>query len=171
MHAVGWLVTGNHPTELAAALATLCPFLPLPAWCGTLRRLQVASDVMTLPATPKPPHWGPNEPLTWDPLRAGRHLVGAELAQLESLAADQTTPIERLSQLAARRQAQLDELARRLDELAQLDGQLWFWHGQGTSDSLAAQLEQSGPPAVQSQSIGTLLLSPSPLTFWQELTP
>lgn len=171
LHAVGWLVTGNHPTELANALATLCSFLPIPAWCAVLRRLQIASDVMTLPATPKAPHWVPDEPLSWDPLRAGRRLVGAELAQLESLAADQTTPIERLSQLAARRQTQLDELARRLDELAQLDGQLWFWHGQGNVESLAAQLEQSGPPAAQSQSVGTLLLSPSPLTFWQDLTP
>lgn len=171
LHAVGWLVTGNHPAELATALATLCPFLPIPAWCAVLRRLQATQDAMTLPATPKAPHWGPDEPLTWDPLRAGRRLVGAEQAQLESLAADQATPIERLSQLANRRAQHLSDLATRLDALAELDGQLWFWHGQGSSDSLVAQLEQSGPPAAQSQSVGALLLSPSPLTFWQELTP
>ncbi|WP_368229874.1 hypothetical protein [Aeromonas sp. R10-1] len=170
LHAVGWLVTGNHPTELANALAALCPWLPLPAWCATLRRLHASQDTMTLPSTPKTPHWTPDEPLCWDPLRAGRRLVGAELAQLESLAADQATPIERLSQLAARRQARLDELAQRLDDLAALQGQLWCWHGQGSVESLAAQLEQSGPPGAQSQSVGALLLSPTPLTFWQELT-
>lgn len=170
-HAVGWLVTGNHPTELANALAALCPWLPLPAWCAALRRLQVASDTMTLPSAPKAPYWTPDEPLTWDPLRAGRRLVGAELAQLESLAADQATPIERLSQLASRRQQHLAHLVEQLDQLARLEGQLWCWHGTGSIEALAAQLEQSGPPAAQSQTVGALLLSPSPLTFWQELTP
>lgn len=171
LYAVGWLVTGNHASELATALATLCPFLPIPSWRAALRRLQANQDVMTLPATPKAPYWGPDEPLTWDPLRAGRRLVGAELAQLESLAADKTSPIERLSQLANRRAQHLGYLTTQLDALAQLDGQLWYWHGQGSRDSLAVLLEQSSPPAAQSQSVGTLLLSSSPLTFWQELTP
>ena len=44
--------------------------------------------------------------------------------------------------------------------------------GAGDAASLATQLDQSAPPDhSQSMTVGALLLSPSPLTFWQELTP
>ena len=78
---------------------------------------------------------------------------------------------ETLATLAERRAARLAELEKALDQLATISGQLWHWQGQGDAASLAAQLGQSSPPDhSHSMTVGALLLSPSPLTFWQELT-
>ncbi|MGX5834595.1 hypothetical protein ACWIJ6_10700 [Aeromonas piscicola] len=150
----------------------LCALLPLPEWCATLRRLTVNNDTMSQPTAAKVPRWRADEPLTWDPLRPARMALGAELAQLESLARDNQTPIAKLQGLATRRTARLETLAEALTKLETLSGTLWHWQGQGDAASLATQLGQSSPPDhSQSMTVGALLLSPSPLTFWQELTP
>lgn len=171
LHAIAWLVTGNSETTLADALAPLCSILPLPEWCAALRRLRAINDAMNKPTAAKVPRWKADEPLVWNPLRSARSLLGAELAQLESLAQGATTPIAKLAALAERRAAKLAELEQALNQLATISGQLWHWQAQGDAASLAAQLGQSSPPDhSHSMTVGALLLSPSPLTFWQELT-
>lgn len=171
LHAIAWLVTGNSETALANALAPLCAILPLPEWCAALRRLTANNDAMSKPTAAKVPRWKADEPLSWDPLHSTRSLLGAELAQLESLAQGTTTPIGKLATLAERRAAKLAELEKALGQLATISGQLWHWQAQGDTASLAAQLGQSNPPDhSHSMTVGALLLSPSPLTFWQELT-
>lgn len=172
LHALAWLVTGNSAEDMAKQLAILCALLPLPEWCATLRRLRANNDTMSQPTAAKVPRWRADEPLSWAPLRPTRLALGAELAQLESLARDSQTPIDKLQALATRRTARLDALAKALAQLAALSGTLWHWQGQGDAASLATQLGQSAPPDhSQSMTVGALLLSPSPLTFWQELTP
>ncbi|OAH78999.1 hypothetical protein AXW81_04285 [Aeromonas salmonicida subsp. salmonicida] len=172
LHALAWLVTGNSAEDLARQLAVLCALLPLPEWCATLRRLTANNDTMSQPTAAKVPRWRADEPLTWAPLRPARMALGATLAQLESLARDSQTPIAKLQGLATRRTARLAQLAETLAQLGQLSGTLWHWQGQGDVASLATQLGQSSPPDhSQSMTVGALLLSPSPLTFWQELTP
>lgn len=171
LHAIAWLVTGNSETALADALAPLCAILPLPEWCATLRRLTAHNDAMSKPTAAKVPRWKADEPLSWDPLRPASMALGAELAQLESLAQDGTTPIAKLASLAARREERLAAMEKALNQLASISGQLWHWQGQGDAASIAAQLGQSSPPDhSHSMTVGALLLSPSPLTFWQELT-
>ena len=171
LHAIAWLVTGNSETALADALAPLCAILPLPEWCATLRRLTASNDAMSKPTAAKVPRWKADEPLVWNPLRSARSLLGAKIAQLESLAQGTTTPIAKLATLAERRATKLAELEKALDQLATISGQLWHWQGHGDAASLAAQLGQSSPPDhSHSMTVGALLLSPSPLTFWQELT-
>ncbi len=171
LHAIAWLVTGNSETALADALAPLCTILPLPEWCAALRRLTAHNDAMSKPIAAKVPRWKEDEPLAWDPLRPAHSLLGAEIAQLESLAQGTTTPIAQLAALAERRAAKLAELEQALAKLADISGQLWYWQGQGDAASIAAQLGQSSPPDhSHSMTVGALLLSISPLTFWQELT-
>ncbi|KHA56852.1 hypothetical protein NM74_09960 [Aeromonas hydrophila] len=171
-HAVAWLVTAQSASELANLLAALCPVLPIPAWCATLRRLQASNDAMTQPTAPMVPRWRQDEPLIWDPLRQTRSTLGAGIAQLESLAADSQTPIARLQALAARRQDRLIALDQALEQLAALSGQLWHWQGEGDAASLASQLEASNAPShAHTHTVATLLLSATPITFWQELTP
>ena len=127
---------------------------------------------MNQPTAAKVPRWRADEPLSWAPLRPARLALGAELAQLESLARDSQTPIVKLQGLATRRAERLTILAEALAELDTLSGTLWHWQGQGDAASLATQLGQSTPPDhSQSMTVAALLLSPSPLTFWQELTP
>ncbi len=171
-HALAWLVTGNSAEDLARQLAPLCALLPLPEWCATLRRLTASNDAMHQPTAARVPRWRAGEPLCWAPLRPARAALGAELAQLESLARDSQNPIDKLQGLAGRRTARLDALATALTELGKLPGTLWHWQSQGDAASLATQLGQSTPPDhSMSMTVGALLLSPSPLTFWQELTP
>ncbi|WP_429134278.1 hypothetical protein [Aeromonas hydrophila] len=172
LYAIAWLVTGTGSDELAQLLAPLCALLPLPEWCAALRQLQADNDPMSQPTAAKVPRWRPDEPMIGAPLRPARQLLGSELAQLESLARDDHTPIDKLSALAERRAARLDALEQALAALAQLGGQLWHWHGQGDPQNLATLLGQSTPPDhSMSMTVGALLLSSSPLTFWQELTP
>ncbi|MGX5834013.1 hypothetical protein ACWIJ6_07645 [Aeromonas piscicola] len=172
LHALAWLVTGNSAEDLAKQLAILCALLPLPEWCATLRRLTANNDTMSQPTAAKVPRWRADEPLNWAPLRPACMALGATLAQLESLARDSQTPIAKLQGLATRRTARLAQLAETLAQLGTLSGTLWHWQGQGDVASLATQLGQSSPPDhSQSMTVGALLLSPSPLTFWQELTP
>lgn len=171
-HALAWLLTGNSAEDLARQLALLCALLPLPEWCATLRRLTASNDTMHQPSAARVPRWRAGEPLCWTPLRPARAALGAELSQLESLARDGQSPIDKLQGLAVRRTARLDTLATALAELGKLSGTLWHWQGQGDPASLATQLGQSTPPDhSMSMTVGALLLSPSPLTFWQELTP
>ncbi|MFK0666380.1 hypothetical protein [Aeromonas salmonicida] len=172
LHALAWLVTGNSADDLAQQLSVLCALLPLPEWCAALRRLTANNDTMSQPTAAKVPRWRADEPLTWSPLRPARMALGAELAQLESLVRDSQTPMAKLQALASRRADRLETLAETLTKLEMLSGTLWHWHGQGDAGSLATQLGQSAPPDhSQSMTVGALLLSPSPLTFWQELTP
>ncbi|MEN3802141.1 hypothetical protein ABDZ32_16320 [Aeromonas veronii] len=171
LHAIAWLITGNNETALADALAPLCAILPLPEWCAALRRLSAHNDAMSKPTAAKVPRWKADEPLSWEPLRSTRSLLGGEIAQLESLALGTTTPIAQLAILAERRAAKLAELEKALGQLATISGKLWHWQAQGDAPSLAAQLGQSSSPDhSHSMTVGALLLSPSPLTFWQELT-
>jgi hypothetical protein len=172
LHALAWLVTGNSAEALARQLAILYTLLPLPEWCATLRRLTANNDHMNQPTAAKVPRWRADEPLSWAPLRPARSLLGAELAQLESLARDSQTPIVKLQGLATRRANRLTTLAEALAKLGTLSGTLWHWQGQGDAASLATQLGQSSPPDHRlSMTVCALLLSPYPLTFWQELTP
>jgi hypothetical protein len=172
LHALAWLVTGHSAEDLAKQLAVLCALLPLPEWCATLRRLTANNDTMSQPTAAKVPRWRADEPLSWAPLRPARLALGAELAQLESLARDSQTPIAKLQGLATRRTDRLAQLAEALAQLGTLSGTLWHWQSQGDVASLATQLGQSSPPDhSQSMTVAALLLSPSPLTFWQELTP
>ena len=173
LHAVTWLVTGSSETELAAALAPVCAILPLPEWCATLRRLTANNDIMAQPTAAMVPRWKAEEPLIWDPLRRQLMLTAARDALQGSgnNSPAPTTTKAKLAALATKRAARVAELDEALANKPSLAGLLWSWHGYGEPASLAAQLlESAHPDHSHSMTVGALLLSPSPLTFWQELT-
>lgn len=173
LHAVVWMVTGRSEAELAVALAPICAILPLPEWCATLRRLTVSNDIMAQPAAAMVPRWKAEEPLLWDPLRRQLRLTAARdaLQESENNPSAPATTKAKLAALAAKRAARVIELDDALASKPSLAGMLWSWHGYGEPASLAAQLLKSAhPDHSHSMTVGALLLSPSPLTFWQELT-
>lgn len=173
LNAVAWMVTGSNELELAAALAQVCATLPLPEWCGTLRRLTANNDIMAQPAAAMAPRWKAEEPLIWDPLRRRLMLTAARDALQDS---ERNSPAPaatrvKLEALAAKRAARVTELDDALTSKPSLAGMLWSWQGHGEPTSLAAQLLESvHPDHSHSMTVGALLLSTSPLTFWQELT-
>lgn len=171
LHAVAWLATGSSEVELAAAMATVCAILPLPEWCATLRRLTANNDTMAQPAAAMVPRWKEGDPLIWDPLR--RHLLVSAartaLQQSEGNSPSPDTTRAKLAALTSKRAARIADLDAELATRPSLAGKLWSWHGYGEPSSLAAELLKSDHPD-HSHAVGALLLSPEPLTYWQELT-
>ena len=171
LHAVAWMVTANNEQELAAKLTDVCAVLPLPEWCATLRRLTAENNLMAQPAAAMVPRWKAGDPLIWDPLR--RHLLvsaaRSALQQSEGNSPSPDTTRAKLAALTNKRAARIAELDAELATKPSLAGLMWGWHGYGDPASLAAQLLQSDRPD-HSHAVGALLLSPEPLTYWQELT-
>lgn len=173
LHAVAWLVTGTSEQELATKLGSVCAILPLPEWCATLRRLSANNDTMAQPTAAMVPRWKADEPLIWDPLRRRLMLTAANdaLQESEGNSPVPVTTRAKLAVLTAQRAARVAELDEALAHKPSLAGMLWSWHGYGEPASLAAQLlDSEHPDHSHSMTVGALLLSPSPLTFWQELT-
>lgn len=173
LHAVAWLVTGTSEQELATKLGSVCAILPLPEWCATLRRLNANNDTMAQPTAAMVPRWKADEPLIWDPLRRRLMLTAANdaLQESEGNSPAPVTTRAKLAVLTAKRAARVAELDEALAHKPSLAGMLWSWHGYGEPASLAAQLlDSEHPDHSHSMTVGALLLSPSPLTFWQELT-
>lgn len=173
LHAVVWLVTGTSEQELATKLALVCAVLPLPEWCATLRRLSANNDTMAQPTAAMVPRWKADEPLIWDPLRRRLVLKAANdaLQESEGNSPAPATTRAKLAALTAKRVARVAELDEALANEPSLAGMLWSWHGYGEPASLAAQLlDSEHPDHSHSMTVGALLLSASPLTFWQELT-
>lgn len=170
-HAVAWLVTATSEQELAATLAEVCAVLPLPEWCATLRRLTAENDLMAQPAAAMVPRWKAGDPLIWDPLR--RHLLvsaaSEALQQSEGNSPSPDSTRAKLAALTSKRAARIAELDSELATKPSLAGKMWSWHGYGDPAGLAAQLLESDHPD-HSHTVGALLLSPEPLTYWQELT-
>lgn len=170
-YAIVWLVTATSEQELAAKLAEVCAMLPLPEWCATLRRLTAENDLMAQPAAAMVPRWKAGDPLIWDPLR--RHLLISAarnaLQQSEGNSPSPDTTRAKLAALTSKRADRIAELDAELATKPSLAGKMWSWHGYGDPASIAAQLLGSDHPD-HSHAVGALLLSPEPLTYWQELT-
>lgn len=171
VNAVAWMIYANREQELAAKLAEVCAILPLPDWCATLRRLTAENDLMAQPTAAMVPRWKAGDPLVWDPLR--RHLLvysaRSALQQSEGNSPSPVTTRAKLAALTNKRTTRIAELDAELATKPSLAGKLWSWHGYGDPASLAAQLQGSDHPD-HSHAVGALLLSPEPLTYWQELT-
>ncbi len=171
MNAIVWVASGNSEQELAAKLDEVCAVLPLPEWCATMRRLTAENDLMAQPAAAMTPRWKAGDPLIWDPLR--RHLLVSSarsaLQQSEGNSPSPDTTRAKLAALTNKRATRIAELDAELATKPSLAGKLWSWHGYGDPASLAAQLLESDYPD-HSHAVGALLLSPEPITYWQELT-
>ncbi len=171
LYSVVWMVAADSNRELVANLAEVCAILPLPEWHATLRRLTAENDLMAQPAAAMVPRWKAGDPLIWDPLR--RHmLVSAARSALQQSEGNSPSPDAtraKLAVLTSKRAARIAELDAELATKPSLAGKLWSWHGYGDPASLAAQLQGSDHPD-HSHAVGALLLSPEPLTYWQELT-
>uniref|UniRef100_UPI0031FCAA03 hypothetical protein n=2 Tax=Aeromonas salmonicida TaxID=645 RepID=UPI0031FCAA03 len=155
----------------ATKLAEVCAVQPLPEWCATLRRLTANNDSMAQPTAAMVPRWKAGGPLIWDPLR--RHLlISAARNALQQSEGNSPLPDSTRAKLAALTSKRADRIAELDAELAtkpSLAGKMWSWHGYGDPASIAAQLLGSDHPD-HSHAVGALLLSPEPLTYWQELT-
>jgi hypothetical protein len=175
LHAVGVLVTATALGEFAEALRVLTAVLPLPELAACARRAAAEQGHLTarmaIPGRALTPKWVPGR-LHSSPLRPALAALGAQLTQLESLAADATSPIGKLEALAARRAVWLDEQQQALAELkAGMGGRVFSFSASGTPASLAGALTGGLPGYEQAHTAAVLLVSNQPLTFFKELLP
>ncbi|WP_146084747.1 hypothetical protein [Oceanisphaera arctica] len=127
-------------------------------------RMQIAAKAIT-------PGWVPGQHNA-SPQRAASAALGAQLAQLESLAADAQSPVAKLTALAAKRAAWLTAQSQALTNLkAGLSGALYRVSATGTPSDIAAALLSGLPSYEQPHSAAVLLVSDQPLTFFEELLP
>lgn len=169
---VAMMLMAATEQELAALLRPVLDIMPIPAWCSVLRRISADNAIMTQPAAQALPHWPASSPVAMAPLRDYLQEQGAALAQLESLAAETTAPIDRLRQLAAARAAALNASSTAIQRLKQLASQasLWACELSGSPDAMASQIKASAPGHYsQVVTVGAVIISNDPMTFWKEL--
>lgn len=173
LYVQGLLITANTLGEFATALAALTAVVPIPELCTCTRRVlaeqQHAQTRMQTPNTGLTPKWVPGKH-QYAPLRTATNALGAQLAQLESLAADGQSPVAKLTALASKRAAWLNKQQQQLAELkAGLNATLYSLQANGTPSSIAATLSGGLPGFERAHTAAVLLVSDQPLTFFQEL--
>lgn len=171
-YGVAMMLMTTTEQELAALLRPVLDIMPIPAWCSVLRRISADNAIMTQPAAPALPHWPASSPVAMAPLRDYLQEQGAALAQLESLAAETTLPIDRLRQLAAARAAAFNASSTAIQRLKQLASQasLWACELSGSPDAMASQIKASAPGDYsQVVTVGAVIISNDPMAFWKEL--
>lgn len=175
LYAVGLLVAAGTLSQFAQALTDVTSALPLPELTACARRVNAElsheQDRMMIAAKAIPPSWVPGQHNA-RPQRAASAALGAQLAQLESLAADAQSPVAKLTALATKRAAWLATQSQALANLkAGLSGSLYRVSATGTPSAIAAVLLSGLPSYEQPHTAAVLLVSNQPLTFLEELLP
>lgn len=175
LYVQGLLITAATLAEFASSLQQITALLPIPELCTCARRAlaeqQHAQTRMQTPATGITPKWVPGRHNV-APLRPAAAALGAQLAQLESLAGDAHGPVAKLTALAGKRAAWLDQQRQQLASLkAGLSGTLYSLQASGSPSTVAASLTGGLPGFERAHTAAVLLVSAQPLTFFKELLP
>lgn len=173
-YAVGIMIAAQNLTEFAVNTSAVFDVLSLPTLGMVSRRatqgVTLEKDKLTLPQGAQVPLFKPVAALNSMPLRSMFDFQGAQLAQLESLAADAQTPIAKLQALAVKRTVHLNKLSDAINKLKQESIEVRMFSAHGTPNALYAHLLQSTPPGPEyTHTFTALLLSQTPLTFIEEL--
>lgn len=174
LHVVGWMIAENNLANFANATQALYDVVNISELGMVSRRVSkeqsLLSDKMTKPETIVQPRFKPAAHLNQEPLRSIEHWQGAQLAQLESLAADRQTPVAKLAALADKRNAKLSEWSKAINDLKQSGITLHKFEAAGTPEVIATKLQRSQPPSrANSYTFASLFISSQPLTFLSEL--
>lgn len=174
LHVVGWMLAENTLANFAAATKALYEVVNISELGMVSRRVSKEQNLqpekMTKMEAIVQPRFKPVAPLNQDPLRLVEQWQGAQIAQLESLASDRQTPVDKLAALAEKRAAQLNDWSQAINTLKQGDVGLHKFAVSGTADMIATKLNQSTPPGREnSYTFACMFISAKPLTFVSEL--
>lgn len=172
-HALVLLLSAASPAQLLSQLTPICNLLAVPTLLAYQRQLQkeasLAADKMQQNAPALTPRWTQISDLNLQPLRSASTLLGAQIAQLESLSADAATPLAKLTALANKRSALIGALQSDLTALQGVAGSIWRFAYTGSAAGLATELQNTAAPVKQPVSVAMVISSTQPLTFFQEL--
>ncbi|MCS0406678.1 hypothetical protein ND982_11555 [Vibrio diabolicus] len=174
LHVVGWMLAENTLANFAAATQAIYEVVNISELGMVSRRVSKEQNLqpekMTKMEAIVQPRFKPVAPLNQDPLRLVEQWQGAQIAQLESLASDRQTPVDKLAALAEKRAAQLNDWSQAINTLKQGDVGLHKFAVSGTADMIATKLNQSTPPGREnSYTFACMFISAKPLTFVSEL--
>ncbi|EIV8657139.1 TPA: hypothetical protein NJ909_001869 [Vibrio parahaemolyticus] len=174
LHVVGWMITENTLARFSQATKALYDVVNISELGMLSRRVGKAqtlqSDKMTKPPCIAQPRFKPAAYLNQAPLLGVEHWQGAQIAQLESLASDRQTPVDKLAALAQKRSDQLATWSERINGLKLCGVELHKFNTTGTAKVIATKLQQSSPPSrAHNHTFACLFISPQPLTFVSEL--
>lgn len=174
-HALVLLLSAASPGQLLNQLTPICNLLAAPALLAYMRHLQksavLQSEKMQQNTPALTPRWTQAHSINLDPLRKAETLLGTQLAQLESLSSDASTPLAKLSALANKRSAMLVTLKADIAALTNVSGNIWRYGYTGSARALATELQKNAVPVNQPASIAMVISSPQPLTFFKDLFP
>jgi hypothetical protein len=172
-HALVLLLSAASPAQLVSQLTPICNLLAVPSLLAYQRQLQKAArldaDKMQQNKPALTPRWTQKSALNLQPLRNAAGLLGAKIAQLESLSHDAATPLAKLTALANKRTTFIDQLQTDLTALANVSGSIWRFAYSGSAIALATELQNTAPPVKQPVSVAMVISSQQPLTFFQDL--
>lgn len=174
LYALGWMIAENSLANFAQATKALFDVVNIPELGMVARRTgkeqSLQTDKFTKPNAIIQPRFKPTAHINQQPIRSALNWQGAQLAQLESLAADKNTPAQKLAALAQKRTQQLEEWTASLNQLKQSNVRVLKFEAQGTTEVIATMLKESQAPShANSYTFSALFLSAEPLTFLTEL--
>lgn len=172
-HALVLLLSAASPAQLLSQLTPICNLLAVPSLLAYQRQLQkeasLDADKMQQNTPALTPRWTAKSNLNVQPLRQAAGLLGAQIAQLETLSSDAATPLDKLTALANKRTAMLAQLQTDLTALTTVTGSIWRYQYTGSAAALATELQNTAAPVKQPVSVALVISSQQPLTFFQEL--
>lgn len=174
LHAMAWMLTAESLDGFARATRNLYGVTGLPELGMVCRRVADEQSLhmskLTLPPTIIQPRLPPAADVNLKPWRQTHHLLGAQIAHMESLAADRKSLVEKLTRLASKRERQLQHWQQQLDALKQSEGTMFKLRYQGEAKIIATALEQNAVPSQNGpHTFVALFLSPAPMPFLTEL--
>ncbi|SHF51470.1 hypothetical protein [Vibrio gazogenes] len=173
LHAIVVMLTGPTRKQFAEQLQRVTSVIPLPEWCQAQRQteslLAAEHEKLRKPAAIVQPRFKPVAPLSTKPFVDMNAALGTHIATLESLASDRVNIIGKLRQLAEKRQATLQTVSDTLQTIQTMDAQVWSVALTGELASLSHQLAEMSPPNYHRYAVASLILSVSPMPFFEEL--
>ena len=116
------------------------------------------------------PRFRPKALINVDPLRQILQYQGGQVAQLESIAGDKQTPVQKLQALASKRNTQLSTWHDALNQLRSSNVAVYQFSATGKANVISTRLAQSSMPGHDhTYTFAALFISTSPLTFLSEL--
>lgn len=173
LYCIAIMVSEQQLKQFAETLTVLTSVFPLPDWCQVARQATALStnsvDKLFQPAAIIQPRFKPQANLHTNPLREVLRYQGALIATLESLANDKSNVHSKLQLLANKRADKLTEISTLINNLKNLNGNVWSKKLAGTAQSIASQLKQASIPTNNQHTVASLIISLQPLTFFEEL--
>ena len=166
------VISAASKSQLASQLQSLVNLLPFPEWVNcfhlSAKNAVMAVEKMQVPTARLNPHWRADDFSNNQPLANTYAYLDAELATSESVAESATNPVERLKQLADKKNQVLSKL---LDDMgafiASFYGDCTAIKLTGTPSQMAKQLSETSVSEQAYSSVFLLVSDDEPTFFYQ----